>query len=388
MSNPRSPSRASVLVVGSGPHFLSGISYYTHRLATALGQRADTSVLLLRRLLPARFYPGRARVGQRLVDLDWSGVRTVYDGIDWYWGRSLVPALRLLRRQPPDVVIFQWWTGAVLHTLLLLASIARRRGAKIIIEFHEVQDIGELEIPLAGTYVRAIIPLLLARADGYVVHSEFDRTVLRDRYELGEKPIKLIPHGMYDSYRTEVEAKVDESEVTNLLYFGVIRPFKGVEDLIRAFELLDGSEIDGYTLTIVGETWEGWVLPAELVAASPYRDRIIFINRYVDDSEVGAIFAAADIVVLPYHRSSSSGPLQIAMGSSKRVVVTSVGGLVAATEGYERALLVPPRDPDAIVEAIRTARLIDEVQETRQGFTFGDAAESYVQFMEGLVPLT
>jgi glycosyltransferase involved in cell wall biosynthesis len=139
------------------------------------------------------------------------------------------------------------------------------------------------------------------------------------------------------------------------LYFGVIRPFKGVEDIVSALELMTPEEVARFELTVVGETWENWTLPGERIAASRYRDRIRFINRYVHDEEVGKLFAAADVVVLPYHRSSVSGPLQLTMAQGLPVVVSAVGGLVEATEGYEGAIQVPPRDPAALRQALDAA---------------------------------
>jgi len=135
----------------------------------------------------------------------------------------------------------------------------------------------------------------------------------------------------------------------------VIRPFKGVEDLIQAFNGIPPSEISRYRLTVVGEIWEGWTLPAELIARSPYRERITFIERYVHDEEVSLLFAHADAVVLPYHRSSSSGPLQIAMSCGLPVVVTAVGGLPEAVAGYGGAILVSPKDPIALRKALAMA---------------------------------
>jgi glycosyltransferase involved in cell wall biosynthesis len=132
----------------------------------------------------------------------------------------------------------------------------------------------------------------------------------------------------------------------------VIRPFKGLEDLIMAFNSLPESQISQYWLTIVGETWEGWTLPTKLIEQSQYRDRITFVNRYVSDAEVSQFFAGADAVVLPYHRSSASGPLHIAMSSGLPVVVTSVGGLTEAVAGYDGAILVPPEDTILLQEAL------------------------------------
>jgi glycosyltransferase involved in cell wall biosynthesis len=106
---------------------------------------------------------------------------------------------------------------------------------------------------------------------------------------------------------------------------------------------------------VVGETWEGWDLPASLIAGSPAADRITFVNRYVTDAEVDAFFAGAELVVLPYRRSSASGPLHIAMSHGLPVVVTAVGGLVEAAEGYPGARFAPPGQPEALAGAIREA---------------------------------
>ena len=84
---------------------------------------------------------------------------------------------------------------------------------------------------------------------------------------------------------------------------------------------------------MVGETWEGWTAPDQAIARSPHADLIERVDRYVTDTELTAYFERADAVVLPYHRSSSSGPLQIAMSAGLPVVVTAVGGLVGGGPG-------------------------------------------------------
>lgn len=165
----------------------------------------------------------------------------------------------------------------------------------------------------------------------------------------------LIPHGPYNHCQLTGEKQGDRKvpqSCCNLLFFGVIRPFKGLEDLILAFDALPESEISKYWLTVVGETWEGWTIPTDLIERSPYRDRITFVNRYVSDAEVAQFFAEADAVVLPYHRSSASGPLHIAMSSGLPVVVTSVGGLIESVAGYDGAILVPPRDTISLQGAL------------------------------------
>lgn len=344
-----------VVVVGSGWLFASGISHYTYLLSSALAEEYDVGALLMRRLVPRRLYPGRDHVGAAVANaVVYPPDVEVYDGVDWYWGPSLTNALRYLDRQHPTVLILQWWTGAVLHTYLRLARYAARRGARIILEWHEGQDVGEAALPGTRRYVRMLMPHLLALVDAHVVHSSYDLSAIPAAYSLGDAPVRVMPHGPYHHLVQPTPAAADPvaDAPFRLLYLGVVRPFKGVEDLVAAFSSLDRDQADRFRLSVVGETWEGWTAPDHAIARSPYADLIERVDRYVTDAELKAYFEQADAVVLPYHRSSSSGPLQIAMSAGLPVVVTAVGGLVEAVQDYPGALLVPPRDPPALRDAL------------------------------------
>ena len=341
-----------MVIVGSGTRFLSGISYYTWHLSRALSPRFEVSTVLMRRLLPVALYPGRARVDVELSGLSYDGIGPCFDGVDWYLVPSLPRATRFLDAARPDVLILQWWTGTVALPYLVLARAAARRGAHVVIEFHEVLDTAEQRIPFVSRYVAAMMHQLLRVASGLVVHSDHDRALMAAHYELPTVPVAVVGHGPYSHYdgggatlRREAPA-----DVWNILFFGTIRPYKGLEYLVEAFSALPDPE--RYWLTVVGETWEGWNLPAELIAASPVRDRITFVNRYVSDDELGEWIAGADAAVLPYLRSSASGPLHTVMHHGLPVVVTSVGGLVEAAAAYAGAVFVPPADAGAIGAAL------------------------------------
>jgi glycosyltransferase involved in cell wall biosynthesis len=209
------------------------------------------------------------------------------------------------------------------------------------------------------------MPRLLSAVDAHVVHSDFDLRAIKAGFALGDAPVRVIPHGPYDHLTARAapqEARLAQggSEAVaaantspfRLLYFGVVRPFKGVEDLVTAFSGLSRDQAIRFRLCVVGETWEGWTAPAEAIARSPHADLIERVDRYVTDAEVAEFFGQADAVVLPYHRSSSSGPLHIAMSAGLPVVVTAVGGLVEAVQRYPGAILVPPRDPVALRQAL------------------------------------
>ncbi len=344
-----------VCVIGSGWRFTSGISYYTCRLATTLSAEFDVSAVLMRRLIPRRFYPGRDRVGQPVHELAYPDTVSVFDGVDWYWLPSIAQAVAFLRRERPDVLVLQWWTGAVLHSYLALAVVARRFGARVVIEFHETQDTGEAGRFGAARYLRALGARLIARADAFVVHSQFDQERILAAWPVGDRPVSVIPHGPFDHHAAGDDAQLEpvESDVTTVLFFGTIRPYKGLEHLVEAFSALPAPAASRLRLLVVGETWEGWTRPLELIAQSPHRDRITLVNRYVRDDEVARFFEQSDAVVLPYTRSSASGPLHIAMAHGRPVVLSDVGGLRDGAEGYDGITWVPPADVEALGAALR-----------------------------------
>ena len=210
------------------------------------------------------------------------------------------------------------------------------------------------------------MPYLLRHVAAHVVHSGFDLRAITAAYSLGGAPVRVIPHGPYDHLARPAKAcAASPGEPLRLLYLGVVRPFKGVEDLVEAFSGLGREQAARFRLVIVGETWGGWTAPDEAIARSPHADLIERVDRYVTDVELAEYFGQADAALFPYHRSSASGPLHIAMSAGLPVVVTAVGGLVEAARDYGGADMVPPRDPAALRSAL--LRLLD-----RRGERYAD----------------
>ena len=360
-------SRRVVCLIGSGWRFTSGISYYTCLLANAFADHYDVGVIQMRQLMPQRLYPGRRRVGQPRAHASYRPDIPVYDGVNWWWGRSIVRAISFIASRRPEIIVLEWWTATVLHTYLVLALTGRLLGARIVVELHELQDSGERSYASVRWYGQRGLGVLLRLAHGCVVHSTADQEILKAGYRLENAHITIALHGPFDQYHsTRKPSRSSEAAITavkqaprmgviNLLFFGTIRPYKGLEDLIEAFNEIDAEEIYSLWLTVVGETWEDCTEPARLIAASPHRERITFVNDYVSDDVVSAAFSHADVVVLPYRRSSSSGPLHVAMSWGLPVIVSRVGGLSEAAAGYEGAIFVPPNDKQALKVAIRQA---------------------------------
>ena len=385
----RRSQRREVCVVGPGKAFLSGMTYHSYRLVEALGAHGPVSMVALRNLVPSRAYPGRSRIGADLSHLRLPPDVRRLGAIDWWWGMGMVRTAARLLARPPAVVVIQWWSAAVWHTEVALAAFARLRGARVVIEVHELMDTGEQRHPLSGVWAGTFAPLLMGLADRVVVHNREDRGAIVDRYGKRRSEVVVIAEPPFDHYAVGGDAPVAEpvaerdDRPVELLCFGVIRPYKGVEDLVSAFDLLRSEGEREYRLTIVGETWEGWTVPASRIARSTHADDITFVNRYVTDEEVDEHFRRADLVVLPYRRSSTSGPLQVAMSYGLPVVVTAVGGLPEAVEPYGGAVLVEAGSVVRLAEGIRKADPLLGIRH-RIDRTWADAAAEHEALYRGL----
>ena len=271
--------RPAVCVVGPGWRFTSGISYYTCRLVNAFADHHRVSVIQLRQLLPKCFYPGKARVGQPRAAMTFREGVPVFNGIDWWWGFSLFRALFFMRANRPAVLVLEWWTATTLHTYVALAIAARLIDARVVLELHESQDPGEAGFALMRWYGKHGLGLLLRIADGCVLHSKSDQRLFDESYGSVDIRVAIAPHGPFDQYSASTGASVNQiaidvvrqaprPAVANLLFFGLIRPYKGLEDLLTVYNALTEEEVTGLWLTVVGETWDGCT-----AAGSPHRDK-------------------------------------------------------------------------------------------------------------------
>lgn len=183
---------------------------------------------------------------------------------------------------------------------------------------------------------------LYERMDHVIVHSEHGRNRLLDEVGVPADRVTVIPHGVLDAL-TRVPAVAPpeladvDPQVPVVLCFGLLRPYKGIDVLLRAWEGISGAE-----LWIVG-------MPrmdvAPLRAAAPPGVR--WVTRFVSDAEAAACFGRASLVVLPYREIDQSGVLYTALGFGTPMVLTDVGGFgEVAAQGA--AALVAPDDSAAL----------------------------------------
>jgi glycosyltransferase involved in cell wall biosynthesis len=343
-----------IVVMGPSTRFLSGITYFTIRLANALTEIGEVDALLFRKMLPLKLFPGWKRVGKLQTKEQFNAPVRVFELLDWYNPVTWMKAYKVTRSS--DALILPWWTSSVAHMYLFLELLTAGRR-EIIIDFHEpVDPLEDAFLPLR-IYARTTGRWVRALASGYVAHTHFDRDLIMKRYHLPERKVAIIPHGLYDQYASfdqkEARKRLGIEEEYVILFFGLLRKFKGVRYLIEGFELLPEDLRKRSRLCIVGEAWEDQE-SVQQAGSSPDCKQITVVDRYITDEEVALFYSASDVFAGPY-TSQAHDPCavcHIAMAYGLPVVASKTGGMIESLGSYAGVFFIPPENPGAIAEAL------------------------------------
>jgi glycosyltransferase involved in cell wall biosynthesis len=204
---------------------------------------------------------------------------------------------------------------------------------------------------------------LYGLADAVVVHSEHGRDRLTEELGIEAGKVRVIPHGTFDYLtRLESEQPLDPElehwlgEGPVALFFGLMRPYKGIDILLRAWRDVPGESA---RLVIAGGARMD-LAPLEALAD----ERVRFLPRFVTDPEIPALFRRAQVVVLPYREIEQSGVLFTALAFARATIATRVGGFTEVGERDGAVRLVEPDDPDGLGTAL--AELLHDA-DARQG---------------------
>ncbi len=189
---------------------------------------------------------------------------------------------------------------------------------------------------------------LLDRVDAVVVHSEYGRGQLVSRLGVPAANVEVIHHGAFAHLAATppgpLPPEVAGGSGPVVLFFGLLRPYKGLETLLYAWRGIERAQL--------------WIVGRPMMDLGPLRalatPTVRFVPRFVAEEEVSAVFARADVIVLPYARTErfdQSGVLATALAFGKPVVVSDVGGF-GEVAGIGAARLVAPDDPDALGAAL------------------------------------
>jgi glycosyltransferase involved in cell wall biosynthesis len=333
------------VLVGPTYPFRGGIAHYTTLLYENLRRRHDVELYSFTRQYPPFIFPGRTDrdPSELFWEIDAEPLIDPINPISW------LQTWRRVRNSEPDILIMQWWVPYWAPAFASLAFLVRKfTQTRILFICHNVVP---HESGLADTLSSRVT---LRQGHHFIVHSKGDLAQLKAILPDADASRTALP--VYDFFargkpnEDEARRELNPSGKKVLLFFGFVRPYKGVDYLIRAMPHVL-AQIEAHLL-IVGEFWTPESRYRALIEDLGLTDSVTIVNRYVPNEEVPTYFAGADLVVLPYLEATQSAVIPIAYGFEKPVVTTTVGGLTEAVSDGETGLLVPPGDSEALAEAI------------------------------------
>jgi glycosyltransferase involved in cell wall biosynthesis len=316
---------------------------YDRALAAALA-RAGAEV----ELLTTRFLYGAvpAAEGYRVEEFFYR--RSAARGLDaparlpFKAAEHLPDMLRFRRAAVADVLHYQWLSIPPLDARLLPPLRPRVMTAHYVLP------------PQPSRRQARSARRVFGSMDAVIAHSEHGAARLRDEVGLDPAKVRVIPHGAFD-YLTRLPAEkplpeeLEGAEGPVILSFGLLRPYKGIENLLEAYRRLAAAAPGSPELWIVGNPRMD-VGPLRDLAAQA-GGRVRFVTRFVEDAEIPAIFRRADLLVLPYLDAEHSGVLYTGLAFGKPMVLSAVGGFPEVAEAGA-ARLVAPGDTPALAAAL------------------------------------
>jgi starch synthase len=306
---------------------------YCIRLASGIAENADTRVLLLIAKEEADPYLHllNASVERRLFDKP--RIRQVFKQC-----RMVVDLVRQIRAFKPDVIHLQ--LGHLWFNLLGLPLL--RRFPLVLTVHDSLIHVGDAA---TGKTPQWVYDRACYQARERIVHAPQVKESLVKRLGIPADTVHVIPYVIVGDVDITVGEDVQEEPL--VLFFGRIWPYKGLDYLIRAEPLIT-SRAPQTKIAIAG-TGEDFDRYRRMMV-NP--DRFIVLNEYVSDEKRAELFRRASVVVLPYIEASQSFIISIAYRFGKPVVATTVGGLPEMVDHGRTGFLVPPRDVDALADAV------------------------------------
>ncbi|MBR0903916.1 glycosyltransferase family 4 protein [Bradyrhizobium liaoningense] len=323
---------------------LTDIGHAASIIGRQIGQKPSVDEDLF---LDRHFYPGlQSRLFKRLprnVQLGLKGLSHA---------ESMARLIRRFRSSPPDVIHFQWSPLAIVDSQFIPKF---RRVAPTVLTVHDSNPFNNnpsSRIQRIGAFK------ILHCFDHLIVHT----TVARDRLLRvgipGEK-ISVIAHGLLTDHiaRPADEPSAGDGRV-QILMFGKIKPYKGVDVMLRALALLPREVRAHCVVKIVGLP----EMPMEplfaMVKDLQLEDFVEFDLRFVPDDEMTSLVARAGILAFPYRDIDASGVLMLAIAAGRPIVASNIGTFAEWLNDRAEGTLVPPDDPAALSRSLE--RLIDD----------------------------
>jgi len=339
-----------LLLLGPAHPYRGGIAASTEQLARTLQQQGhEVEICTFRLQYPSLLFPGKSQYSESPPP----------DGLKIYRAVHSVNPLnwpvqgRTIRKKGYDRIIVRYWTpflAPALGAVCRYAKCAKQGSVQVtaLVDNLIPHERHFWDRPLTRFFVRSI--------DNFVAMSHQVREEIKAFCP--EKPIRYAPHPVYDIYGEKMSSaeaaaqlQLDPSQRW-ALFFGLVRPYKGLDWLLEAWAILKGrGETVGKKLLVAGEFYENEARTRNLITQFGLEDDIVIHNRFIPDHQVAAYFSLADVSVQPYKSATQSGITQIAYHFETPMIVTDVGGLAEIVPHGKAGYVVAP-NPHAVADAI------------------------------------
>ncbi len=334
-----------IAVIGPLYPYRGGMVHSNTVLCENLARRNSVLPVSFSRMFPEFLYPGRSQKdpgGRKPPGLTIRSVLDTLNPLSW------IRTYRLLKKEQVDLVAFQWWTPYFTPCYTAIAWLLKRfTTARISVMCHHVNYHESRVVD------RLLTRLFFRNADFFLTYSASSRRTL-EKF-LPHARVANIVEGTYDRQIGRPLPKASAKKALlmkgkNLMFFGFVRDYKGLEYLLDAMKhILKNHDV---TLHVVGEFWEGKERHLEHIRRLGIEGNVRIIDSYIPNSEVVKYFSAVDAVVLPYTTFTGSGIIQLAFGLNVPVIASGVGVSLDVIEHGRSGLLTRPRDPEDIAEKI------------------------------------
>ena len=339
--------------------YRGGISQFNTYLLKELSKQHTVKAFNFKRQYPGFLFPGKT---QKVTDQDDASKVDSTPVLDTANPLTYGRTAKAIAEFEPDVLLTRYWMSYFAPSLGSVSSkaarILKRKGkadfkAVAIADNIVPHERHFFDIPLARYFVR--------RQSGIVTLSHAVEQELRQICP-NAKSI-TIPHPLYSNFGEKTDPllarkllgmKGSDQEIMGrrvLLFFGLIREYKGLDILLEALPLLGRD----YTLVVAGECYGSFDRYRQIIDSerfAPVRSNLILVDRYIPDSEVKNYFSAADVSVLPYRSATQSGISSISWNFDIPLITTPVGGLVESVGQAGTGMLTAGISPKDVADAV------------------------------------
>lgn len=355
--------------------FRGGIAQFNANLYQALCAEHEVTPYTFSRQYPDFLFPGQT---QYVTSGDNAAVIPSIPVLDTANPLTYHSAARRIAAQKPDLLVMKYWMTYFAPSLGWVASRLKQHGCKVVTILDNV-------IPHEQKFFdKPFTRWFLRQNSGFIAMSEAVRNDLLTLRP--DAPHLLKAHPLYNHFGEKVspatakEALSLDPDKKTLLFFGLIRDYKGLDLLIKAMNHLDES----YQLLIGGESYGSFSKYESLIKASKHPENIKVFNRYIRDNEVPFFFSAADVCILPYKSATQSGITSIAYHFDLPLIATDTGGLKESIEQPGTGLISPAITEHALAATIRHFYASDRTQFSSHIRSLKDSL-SWKNFAEALI---